>query len=530
MRVSAVKAPETQPWPAQTELVIGLVGAVGIPLGRVYETLALLLTEYEYECHDIHLSEQLAEMDWDEPLLEAPEDERLWSYMSGGNHLRELWERDDAFALLAINAVRLERTRHSGDGDRDRPLERHAYVVRSLKRREEAKLLRDVYGSRFVLLSLYAPEPERIALLEERIAKSRVHPHPPRPVHTAEQLVRRDESEAEAHGQNVRGIFHEGDVFVDVTGDLRAQLARTIEILFGHPNRTPTRDEAGMFHAVAAARRSAELGRQVGAAICTADGSVLAVGTNEVPRAGGGVYWEDDPGDAREFTKGRDTNDERKARLAERIAQPIVDILESRGVVPETVDRDELTQLIASSEIDDLIEFVRAVHAEMAAITDAARRGIAVAGGVLYVTTFPCHHCARHIVAAGIRRVVYVAPYAKSLAAELHGDAICVDPSEHDPDRREITFEPFVGVGPPRYLDLFEMPARKDRKTGEILELDPKTAVPRLDEIEPLEMLPETQPYVHRERRAMALLAGLMDARRPRFRTYLPPAGEAGAD
>lgn len=401
-------APDNQPWPAQTELVIGLVGAVGIPLGKVYETLALLLTEYEYECHDIHLSEQLVEMDWEEPLLDTPEDERLWSYMTGGNHLRELWERDDAFALLAINAVRLERTRLGGD--HDRPLERHAYVVRSLKRREEAKLLRDVYGSRFILLSLYAPEPARIALLEERIAKSRVHPHPREPVHTAQQLVRRDESEAEAHGQNVRGIFHEGDVFVDTTGDLDGQLARTIEILFGHPNRTPTRDEVGMFHAVAAARRSAELGRQVGAAICTADGSVVAVGTNEVPRAGGGVYWEGDPDDVREFTKGHDTNDERKARLAERIAQPILDMLRDEGVAPGTIDADALTQLVAGSEIDDLIEFVRAVHAEMAAITDAARRGIAVAGGVLYVTTFPCHHCARHIVAAGIRRVVYARP------------------------------------------------------------------------------------------------------------------------
>src|SRR5436853_2118772 len=123
-----------QPWPAQTELVIGLVGAVGIELGEAYQTLAKLLTRYEYQCHDLHLSEQLKELDWDEPLVDEPEDERIWSYMNGGNHLRELWDRDDAFALLAINAVRLERKRLGGDPGR--PLDRHAFVVRSLKRKE----------------------------------------------------------------------------------------------------------------------------------------------------------------------------------------------------------------------------------------------------------------------------------------------------------------------------------------------------------------------------------------------------------
>ena len=47
----------------------------------------------------------------------------------------------------------------------------------------------------------------------------------------------------------------------------------------------------------------------------------------------------------------------------------------------------------------------------------------------LFATTFPCHHCARHIVAAGIRRVVYVAPYAKSRAVDLHDDAIVLGPT-----------------------------------------------------------------------------------------------------
>src|SRR5262249_10841871 len=159
------------------------------------------------------------------------------------------------------------------------------------------------------------------------------------------------------------------------------------------PNRTPTRDEAGMFHAVAASKSSAELGRQVGAAICTSDGSLVAIGYNEVPRAGGGVYGEGDDPDAREFTLGRDVNDERKASIAERIAQLLVD----EDLVADGTPLERLSKVVAASPLDDLIEFVRAVHAEMAAVTDAARRGVSVAGCVLYVTTFPCHHCARHL-------------------------------------------------------------------------------------------------------------------------------------
>ncbi len=39
------------------------------------------------------------------------------------------------------------------------------------------------------------------------------------------------------------------------------------------------------------------------------------------------------------------------------------------------------------SRLLDLIEFQRPVHAEMSAITDAARRGIAVDGATLFTTT-----------------------------------------------------------------------------------------------------------------------------------------------
>jgi deoxycytidylate deaminase len=500
----------TEPYP-RTELVIGLVGAVGIDLSAVYSEIETILGAFDYRSHRVHLTDQLPLLQWDMPLASEPWDERVASYMDAGNELRKRWDRLDAFALLAVNAI--TTTRAETTGDRRKPADRHAYVIQSIKRKEEAKLLRDVYGSRFILLSVYAPEKARRRFLKMKIRQSRDGHHGLKPVHPPKKLIARDQYEGDTHGQDVRGVFHQGDFFVDTTGDLHHQLQRAIEILFGHPNRTPTRDEFGMFQAVAAQRRSAELGRQVGAAICTPGGDVVAVGANEVPRAGGGLYWEGDDDDAREFTLGWDTSDSRQTELARQIAKD----LDKAGWLKKGVTRARVVERIEQTDVGDLIEFIRAVHAEMAALMDAARRGISVADTVLYATTFPCHHCARHIVAAGIKRVVYVAPYPKSRAEGLHKDSIIIDPSHPRKVRRRVAFEPFVGIGPNRYLDLFAMPTRKDRR-GMVVPFEPKKASPRVDEAEPKDV-PLIEPgYIAREISLLETLEEVQLDPGPRFK------------
>jgi cytidine deaminase len=88
-----------------------------------------------------------------------------------------------------------------------------------------------------------------------------------------------------------------------------------VELLFGCDYHTPTRDEYGMFHAHAAALRSSSLARQVGAAITTEEGDIVAVGTNEVPKAGGGLYWFGDRPDRRDHILGVDPSDELRREL-----------------------------------------------------------------------------------------------------------------------------------------------------------------------------------------------------------------------
>jgi len=53
------------------------------------------------------------------------------------------------------------------------------------------------------------------------------------------------------------------------------------------------------------------------------------------------------------------------------------------------------------------LEFCRATHAEQNAIAQAAFQGVATKGAVLYTTTFPCILCAKLLINAGIKEIVF---------------------------------------------------------------------------------------------------------------------------
>lgn len=108
----------------------------------------------------------------------------------------------------------------------------------------------------------------------------------------------------------------------------------------------------------------------------------------------------------------------------------------------------------------------------------------------MYVTTFPCHNCARHIVAAGVERVVFVEPYPKSRAVDLHtGDLEEVAPGETGGAQAEggqrVRLEPFVGVGPRRFFDYFSTSlgsgylVERKEKDGALVSWDEATVGPR---------------------------------------------------
>ena len=115
--------------------------------------------------------------------------------------------------------------------------------------------------------------------------------------------------------------------------------------------------------------------------------------------------------------------------------------------------RDKLERILKNSLIQDITEYGRVVHAEMEAILACARTNISTQDAYIYCTTFPCHNCAKHIIASGIKRVVYIEPYPKSKAYEFHSESITNDEREHE----KVLFEPFIGIGPRVYFNLFSI-------------------------------------------------------------------------
>ena len=77
-------------------------------------------------------------------------------------------------------------------------------------------------------------------------------------------------------------------------------------------------------------------------------------------------------------------------------------------------------------------EMCRGLHAEQNAIIQAAKYGIPVEGSTIYSTTEPCSLCAKMLINAGIKRIVYQNAYADELSRQLLSEAgIIVEHLEH---------------------------------------------------------------------------------------------------
>lgn len=462
------------------ELVIGLVGAVGTGLWKVVADLKGCLQHYVYEVEELHVSDAVIPA-----VVEIPDHDRKDEYsrithlMDAGNKAREETEDNSVLALGAASVISGNRSTNENEQPLCRP--KHAYIINSLKHPDEVKVLRHIYGDGFFLIGVHAdPERRKEYLTGEKKMTGK----------QAEELIKRDEAEDKPFGQRTRDTFYLADFFVhlDANEDRRRKsLQRILNLIFGHPYRTPIFDEFAMFMAFCAALRSSDLSRQVGAVIAQHE-EILAMGGNDCPRFGGGLYWpywdpntgevEDHP-NGRDHKREMDSNDQEKARIINEVLEAI------RGHVMS--HDDSLRKALLDSPIDDITEYGRVVHAEMEALLACARSSISCRGATLYCTTFPCHNCAKHIIAAGIERVVYIEPYPKSKALEFHDDSASLGFRRESPREPKVAFEPFVGVGPRRFFDLFSMKHgsgfpldRKNEEDGKILPWEEKHGTLRM--------------------------------------------------
>lgn len=485
------------------EIIFGIVGPIGVNIEIVIEYLSDSLRRVNYSPCVIRITEALNSV---KPLPNVEQktyDGRYHSLIKKADDFCKEVGSHAALAGLAIGEIRRLRVDINRDQKRplDEPARGTAYIIRQLKRPQEIELLRKTYGRKFVQISVFLDGDDREAEIADKIQHFDSTPvEREEAVKRAADLIAKDASEADNEfGQRVSDIFHLGDVFVVGQKSLASKetVDRFIRAFFGHNGISPTKSEYGMYAAAAASLRSLDLSRQVGAAIFTARGELISQGCNEVPKPFGGTYWSDDPKQYRDFELGRDENHFRKVS----IVHDLVERLGKLGVLSDqfTVDREVSEQVkellrrsqIKNAKIMDIIEFGRMIHAEMSAITDAARIGRPVLGGTLFCTTFPCHVCAKHIVSSGVSEVVFLEPYPKSKAKDLNPDSITFSTDEA---KEKVLFRPFIGISPRRYRDIFEKGKRKD-ENGNAVDWFEGHSAPRIEDRSPA-YLENEQPSI----------------------------------
>lgn len=495
------------------ELFIALVGPAGAGAGTAASILEQFFQEEGYEVELIKASNLIKNIS-KKYGLELPQEETRKSIESikimqdRGDDLRRgqaFGKKEDhaSVARIIVEEIRASRTRLQGKTaanenchSEDPNGSKRAFIIDSLRHPAEVHLLRRVYQEAFCLVGILCDPDVR----EERIRTNffdKREQEKDEIKRLVAEFLERDAKAPEKFGQQVAETFHEADYFVDNTkdadGDLQKHTAmnhplkRLLSLVTHNKIVRPSIAETAMHHARSAQMRSACLSRQVGAALVDKHGNIVATGTNEAPKAGGGVYGNEfDP---------QIENDHRCAygnRICSSNVEQNAIIDELIDAIPElskVQDQDDLQNRIRGTRIGGLIEFSRAVHAEMDAILSASASGVSAKGCRLYVSTYPCHFCARHIIAAGIDEVQFIEPYPKSLASKLHADAITTDHRNWSPPselpvnamsadttqakdgpsntEKKVLFRPFVGVSPRFYRRVFlkDRPY-KDRKTG----------------------------------------------------------------
>ena len=470
------------------ELVIGLCYPLGAHRSVVISEIKKLLKD-SFDYKDIKVKKLSSFISDYKEVYKAkdrtPRFQEIMGKIKGGDELREEYG-NSILADLAIREIHNDRLSENPTINDEIPniediqSRRVCYIVDSIKNIDELNLFRSIYKENFYLFSIYTPELERKSLLHEMSSDE------------IKTILDIDDKEGNSHGQNVRDTFVDADFFLRVSkthsedevekeklflNELRGKILRYLDLIFESGVTTPFKNESAMYFAKSAAGNSSCLSRQVGACITDEDGNFLSEGWNEVPSFGGSVYSNESNLDRRCFKLGYCSNDRTKDEITDTIFESLI----ANPILKEKLSDLNVINIfkkeLRNSKIKDLIEYSRAVHAEMNAIIKGSQKtSDRMKGGKLFCTTYPCHNCARHIILAGINEVYFIEPYVKSYATSLHKDAITEDEGEFN--KVKILF--FDGVAPRRYQEFFSnFNDRKIRNTGVLVDFERKTSKPK---------------------------------------------------
>ena len=236
------------------------------------------------------------------------------------------------------------------------------------------------------------------------------------------------------YGQHTEACVYLSDVVIDNENQIAYRqdwdlfflnIKQYIDLMKNPGHREPTYKELYMHIAYAVSLKSSCNKRPVGAIIVSAgipetgtvlrprhevESYVLASGFNDVPigeRVCGELGGRDNP----RFCA-KDDSEQKALRTMKYCPACGTELnVTSADVVPYRCPECK-AKLPRDFTPGKLLDLCRAVHAEEAAILQAAKLGSSSLNGAeLYTTTFPCLLCCKSIINAGIKKIVYREPY-----------------------------------------------------------------------------------------------------------------------
>ena len=444
------------------ELFIGIVAPIGAGPSTVARILKLSFADLGFETEIISVSKLIynfAKARGQSVPSNIPRaDKKNMLYVENmqfaGNEIRKgklygLSKNHSRVAHLVVREIVKRRAKlQSNEEYNGGPIEpddkKRVYIIDSLRNPAESKFLKTIYGSGYYLLGVVCDAEERVKRFRNRMRKNS-QASVEFIKKKIEEILKRDEGADEKYGQKVSASFQVADYFVNNTHDsskpeetgLGEDINRFINLITKTGRVRPTIYEEAMYQAHVAKLGSACLSRQVGAALINELGIVVSTGKNDVPMPGGGLYrdqfFDSEKEDGRCAFHGLNKYGKRYCRNTDEQVNLIEEIIEKVSKKFNIKNKNALREVLEDTPLTSLIEFSRAIHAEMDAILSANLAGISTLGCRMCVTTYPCHSCARHLVAAGIIEVVYIEPYPKSKAVHLHGDSITKSPKNWEP-------------------------------------------------------------------------------------------------
>ena len=393
-------------------LVIGLTGQFGAGCTTVADYLEKDHKFSKYSLSDVVI-ESLIKRIGKTQYKQLVGKERRKLLQNEGNNLR----KKDIYALAETTVAKINK-----DKKKDSLI-----VIDSIRNKAEADYFRKKYDN-FFLIAIDATAETRWQRVQDSYLLDKGQ-------FNIDDMRDKGENEP-AYGQQTESCILEADIIINHDKQLTKHtewdkffhhIVRYLDLMTKPGSFLPTYKELFMHQAYGISLKSACSKRQVGAIIVDdrvaeneprkTTSYVISSGCNNVP-AGDESCAEKGNSTAYCYKDHQLNEYLTKVKFCPHCGRKIK-IPESNTIKYVTCSKCKnkvLTDFIPGKSLD----VCRAVHAEEAAIIQAARLGSsALDGKTLYTTTFPCLLCAKSIIDSGIKKVVYREPYPMEEAMDM---------------------------------------------------------------------------------------------------------------